>query len=69
MEYDAKLEKWYMYGQSIVGVIYGDKKNRFNDGEVIRTSTVYSDSDEVKAGNVIHTKNSSYLLGEEETSR
>lgn len=41
------------------GVIYGDRKGRFDDGEAIRTSYIVSGPDE---NGIIHTRNSIYRL-------
>lgn len=65
-EYNAVLEDWSVVrqGNSTIGYgkIFGDDKNRFNDGEAIVTSSVVTSSPYVE-GNIIRTRNTSYLLG------
>lgn len=64
-QYDAVLEDWNPLrpGDStvIIGKIKGDEKGRYEDGEFIRTSAVIDGSFE--EGNIIKTRNSTYLLG------
>ena len=57
--YVAELRNWVKAGQYYYGEIYGDKKNRFEDGKVVRTSKVIED---VNANGIITTKNSKYKL-------
>ena len=65
-EYNAVLQDWSVVrqGTSTIGYgrIYGDDKNRFNDGEAIITSSVVTHGPFVE-GNIIRTRNTSYLLG------
>ncbi len=61
---DGVLEDWIAYpfgGSRINGKIYGDSKGRFNDGEVVTTSTVVEG--DIKEGSIVKTRNSSYRLG------
>lgn len=64
-EFDAVLENWspLRVGISTVvrGEIKGDDKNRFKDGEFIRTSAVLDGW--LHEGNIIQTRNTRYLLG------
>lgn len=64
-EFDAVLENWspLRVGISTVvrGDIKGDDKNRFKDGEFIRTSAVLDGW--LHEGNIIQTRNTRYLLG------
>lgn len=67
-EYTARLENWaYDKKQNvIVGEIYDDINNRFEDGSKIMTSTLKSMSLQVstpKEGAIMVTLNSAYLLG------
>lgn len=57
MEYDAELKDYCYHEGCVVGYVSGDKKGRFPDGTLIRTSTVltqYSD--------LVFTRNSIYKL-------
>lgn len=60
----GRLENWtiqkYPEGEIYWGSIYGDNKGRFLDGTFIHTSLVTS-----RAGDLIHTLNSTYILGKE----
>lgn len=64
-QYDAVLEDWtpLRSGDFTVlrGVIKGDDKDRFKDGQPIRTSAVLNGS--FNEGNIIKTRNTLYLLG------
>jgi hypothetical protein len=64
-EFDAVLENWspLRVGISTVvrGEIKGDDKNRFKDGDFIRTSAVLDGW--LHEGNIIQTRNTRYLLG------
>lgn len=63
--YDAILEDWSPLrvgsGTVIRGEIKSDDKGRFKDGEFIRTSAVIDGT--FHEGNIINTRNSTYLLG------
>lgn len=65
--YTARLEDWIKYpvrsGYIYIGLIYDDVKNRWWDGELVTTSYVSSNKVFSK-GDVVCTRNSSYLLGE-----
>jgi len=60
---NAQLENWVFIG----GVLYGEVLNhpRFDDGTLVRTSTVISEPTEepAKEGDVIETRNTFYELG------
>lgn len=61
---DGVLENWIAYpfgGSRINGKIYGDSKGRFNDGDVVTTSSVVEG--DIKEGSIVKTRNSSYRLG------
>ena len=66
-EYDGVLTNWIIdpMGRGVLwGEIFGDKKERFNDGSWIHTS--YMEPDVIsgaKEGIVVRTLNSAYLLG------
>ena len=61
--YDGILESWYAICGQVSGQIYYDSKERFADGTHIRTSTIIAPDGELKSGDVICTKNSTYVLG------
>ena len=63
MSVTGLLENWYPFGYAIAGEIHGDKNKRFDDGTTIRTSTVQGDMTNLKEGDKIETRNSTYLLG------
>lgn len=65
-EVTGKLDEWYseeVWGDYMIvwGRVYGDTKKRFRDGFRIHTS--YFPKRELKEGDVIQTKNSTYVLG------
>lgn len=45
----------------IYGDMYDDERNRFDDGTRVNTST--TSQTEFKEGDIVETRNSSYLLG------
>ena len=59
----GRLEDWAYVGGVIYGSIFGDKLKRFHDGAEIHTSPVASPVKDLKEGNVIQTRGSTYLLG------
>lgn len=65
MHYNAELRDWIVYEtQGFVvaaGRIYNDGKGRWPDGRLIQTSVLITPS-AAKAGNVVATMNSRYLL-------
>ncbi|MAZ17925.1 MAG: hypothetical protein CL535_16545 [Ahrensia sp.] len=65
-EYTATLERWSFAHGYYFGAIYGDKKERFADGSVVRTSL--NKSKPGKEGDIITTSNSRYLLGKPATT-
>lgn len=67
-EFTAKLEYWYTKQISeeqfvICGRIFGDSKQRFRNGETIYTSSIKIIP--LKEGDIVTTRNSTYLLGSE----
>ncbi len=61
---NGKIENWYIYfGSCIMGNIFNDSKKRFKDDTLIKTSKVTDVIDELKEGDICHTRNSIYLLG------
>lgn len=58
MEITARLEDWYVNGDSLVGTIYNDNKGRFADGTTFQTSSVTSQNSKI-----CRTRNSTYELG------
>lgn len=62
--YHAVLEQWCILPQTngLYGVILQDETKRFNDGDVVRTSTLKPDQYLVE-GNIVNTQNTRYLLG------
>ena len=68
MKVTATIENWAYNKKSntIVGEIYNDANGRFEDGTPIQTSTLNPMSIQESSpvdGAVMHTLNSSYLLG------
>ena len=64
VEVHGTLENWTGYfNGTIVGNINGDTKGRFEDGHLVRTSTVLKTE-----GDIIYTRNSVYKLGEPMTT-
>lgn len=61
-DYDAELRDWTLanyYGGKIgFGRVYNDRKERFQDGETIRTSKVLR----IEGGRILQTRNTRYLL-------
>lgn len=62
-EVTGRLENWFPFGYAIAGTIHGDVHGRFADGKTIRTSTIEGDVSKLKEGDIVKTRNSSYLLG------
>lgn len=60
----GRLENWHwdMYFKIIWGNIYDDINKRFVDGTWIHTSDIEGQK-ECKEGDIVKTRNSSYLLG------
>lgn len=76
MKIHGTLENWHMCpeitnsgrltGKSfLVGMIFGDTKNRFPDGKKVATSTVLfmPANEHFTEGDIAITRNSRYLLG------
>lgn len=65
-EYNAVLQDWQVFRRGtttiLLGNVYGDDKNRFQDGDGIRTSNVTSPAPFIE-GNIVQTRNTRYLLG------
>ena len=70
-EVTATLKNWEVVAVPdtnfyvIIGTCYGDTRNRFPDGEVIRTSGINKDDypiDSLDCGSVVKTFNSTYQL-------
>jgi len=65
----GRLEAWevmqFSHEEYIIwGSVYEDEEGRFKDGEYIHTSTVsIKDFPSPKEGDVVTTRNSTYLLG------
>jgi hypothetical protein len=61
------IEDWYITGEGeyklCYGKLYNDIRKRWKDGEDIHTSTILSNTDNLKEGDTIITKNSKYKLG------
>ena len=66
-EHDAELHDWRFVavkgGKLIIleGHIFADSKGRFQDGQLVSTSSITK-----MDGNVVHTRNTVYLLKEDE---
>jgi len=60
---EVRIENWHLIG----GVIYGEAYDhpRFDDGTVVRTSTVISEpgDEPAKEGDRLETRNTFYTLG------
>ncbi len=72
-EVTGRLESWTVHQSShgqyvIYGFVYDDVEERFADEDWIHTSGI-KESDhpvaELKAGDIVKTRNSSYLLGKQ----
>jgi len=71
LQFDAVLEDWFVITTSradlcyvqLIGTVWNDRKGRFRNGRMLRTSALLA-SDVVPAtGAVVRTLNSIYLLG------
>jgi len=70
MSYTARLENWKVIKDKkefvLIGNVYDDRKNRFTDGDMIRTSLIEEDCEnrntDFDEGEKVKTKNSTYLL-------
>ena len=62
-EYTARLEDWTIMIVCAYGEIHDDIHERWENGHRIRTSTVIEANREPKEGDIIKTRNSTYLLG------
>jgi hypothetical protein len=65
-EYDAILTNWsfvkYFGYNVLMGHIKNDSKQRFRDGEFIRSSPVVEIPETPESGMVIQTRNTKYLI-------
>jgi hypothetical protein len=65
-KFDAVLREWvivdFTFESSIVGRVYGDRRQRFPDGRWIITSALVTPLHKIRSGNVVRTANSRYLL-------
>lgn len=66
-EYDAVLKNWVLLGECLYGQIFEDRNGRFDDGESVKTSRLMCSKEDIQVGNIIHTMNTKYLLGEQDT--
>lgn len=59
----AVLQEWWFddYNHVFWGIVIGDIKGRFVDGAYIHTSSCHNP--DAQEGDVIKTRNSTYLLG------
>ncbi|QIG68142.1 hypothetical protein EVB55_207 [Rhizobium phage RHph_Y68] len=64
-EYTARLEDWGVIDgkNQIFGNVFEDSKGRFDDGQYVKTSPSEQNLHLLEEGDVVHTKNSVYLLG------
>jgi len=62
---NGRLENWQLniMNNTIYGEIYADPDKRWKEGKFIKTSLVMQGK--LRVGELIQTKNSVYLLGEE----
>lgn len=64
MQFDAILKDWMILGTTISGKVYEDKKERFPDGQAIRTSNIPNLHNFTPCqGMIVETTNTRYLLG------
>lgn len=54
-----RIEKWLIMRERLMGVIYDDPLQRFNDGDHVTTSTILEEYP-----TVVRTRNTVYKLGE-----
>lgn len=63
-ETHGTLEGWELDPRGVVwGTLMVDSKGRFKDETYVHTSTVTSDTSNLREGDIITTKNSKYKLG------
>ena len=71
LDYDAELDRWLLAetAQSeeffLFGIVRGDRKRRFRDGALIRTSILQTPLSGIAGGRIVETLNSRYLLGDQ----
>lgn len=69
--YDAILDDWFLIAAlrsgcrslELIGTVWADRQGRFRDGRMIRTSALRSGNQKLASGALVHTLNSTYLLG------
>ncbi len=66
MSYTARVENWVVEGGRVHGVVYDDRKQRFEDGTYIHTSPLLLIGRPTE-GAIMETENSRYLLGRRAT--
>lgn len=59
----ARLENWGGLWNNLYGEIYDDIRCRWKDGQHVQVSRTDVAVDEMKEGDIIKTRNSTYLLG------
>lgn len=62
-EITARLENWGEIWNQLYGDIYDDTKGRWRNGHTIKLSKNEIDVNILYEGDIIHTENSTYLLG------
>lgn len=72
VDFDAELLDWVLIHWPnlagwpvLIGRVMNDRKGRFADGRLIRTSVVLTPRAEVITGQIIQTLNSRYMLRDE----
>lgn len=68
--FDAVLHDWYVLDYQrghydtfvLVGTVTGDRKGRFADGRLIRTSFLLTPVSEIDEGQIVQSLNTRYLL-------
>jgi hypothetical protein len=68
MNITGRLENWKVAvrtpdGYTLFGALYEDKEHRFPDGVQVHTSLVHDKLKDPRSGDVVETKNSTYVLG------
>ncbi|AIK68461.1 hypothetical protein P10VF_248 [Rhizobium phage vB_RleM_P10VF] len=65
-EATARLENWGIVDgkKKLFGNVHADTKARFEDGQYVQITPIDVDLEGLTVGQVVETKNSTYLLGE-----
>ncbi|QNH71893.1 hypothetical protein P9VFCI_042 [Rhizobium phage P9VFCI] len=65
-EATARLENWGIVDgkKKLFGNVHADTKARFEDGQYVQITPIDVDLEDLTVGQVVETKNSTYLLGE-----